>query len=72
MKDWIFDHLIEVLIVAAILVLIVGVPLLDRAACTAKWEGSGTNSKWGLLSGCMVRRADGTWIPSENMRDVSQ
>ena len=72
MLRWIKFYLPEVLIVAAICAVLIGVPLLDRAACASKWEGSGMKSKWGVLSGCMVQRKDGTWIPEKNMRDVSQ
>ncbi len=65
-------NLTELLIGAFIAALLIGTTLLDRSMCAAKWEGSGMNSKWGVLSGCMVQRKDGTWIPEKNMRHVSQ
>jgi hypothetical protein len=40
------------------------------ASCSAQWEGSGMRTKWGPVSGCLVRRADGAWIPSGAFRDV--
>lgn len=42
---------------------------LERYACSTKWEESGFQSRFGIVSGCLVKQKDGRWIPSENYRE---
>lgn len=44
--------------------------LLDRASCYARWEGSGRNHEWGVMSGCRVSDKNGHLIPAANIRDM--
>jgi hypothetical protein len=39
-------------------------------ACTAKWEGSGMKTNYGVLSGCRVQLKDGRWMPATNVREA--
>jgi len=41
---------------------------LSAASCHAKFEGSGLQSDWGIISGCRVNAPGQGWIPSENYR----
>lgn len=65
--DWRF----EMIVLACFL--LVGL-LLKAAAgwasCVPRWEQSGMRVEWGPISGCLVQRHDGTWIPSENLREI--
>jgi len=38
--------------------------------CQAKWGRSGMATEFGVLSGCQIKRADGTWIPADSYREV--
>ncbi len=69
MEDFIFDNLGK-LIFAVVVGLLAFALWVDNASCHAKWESSGHATKWGLMSGCQVRRDDGTWIPSDAVRET--
>lgn len=61
-----------VFLIAGICVILFGlVAWIDSASCSSKWEGSGLESKWGPLSGCLVKWPDGRWLPSDVIRDIS-
>jgi hypothetical protein len=69
MDDEVKISLIAFLIVAA---LYVGITYVSgTVSCGNRWERSGHNSEYGLFQGCLVERADGTWIPEDAVRDVS-
>jgi len=40
-------------------------------SCPAKWEASGLSAEFKVLSGCMVKRKDGTIVPEKAIRDIS-
>lgn len=44
---------------------------LASYTCHAQWERSGLNVEWGLVSGCMVQRRDGTWVPADAVRELT-
>ncbi len=64
------DFFIMVVFPAA--VLIGGAMWLDSASCESRWKGSGMQTSWGPLQGCLVKRKDGTWVPDKMMRDINQ
>lgn len=43
---------------------------LAALSCKARWEGSGLQSSWGPVKGCLVRLPDGRWIPDDRVRDI--
>lgn len=51
-------------------ILYVGLVKLSDASCSAMWEGSGVESKYTVLSGCLIKLNDGAWIPAENYREL--
>lgn len=42
----------------------------ESVACRAKWEDSGFKSDYGFFKGCVIQLEDGTWIPSDNYREI--
>ena len=65
------NDLIPLLIyLSMLLVLMVIGAVFAKYQCTARWEDSGMRSRWGPIPGCRVKRDDGKWIPSENLRDM--
>lgn len=67
-SDW---H-IELIVAACFLLLgLLLTAAAGWASCLPRWEHSGMRAKWGPLTGCLVQRHDGTWIPSENLREVA-
>ena len=44
--------------------------LYENAACQSHWERSGLRAEWGVIQGCMVQRADGTWVPAGAIRGI--
>ena len=70
MEEFIFNNFGKV-IFAAVVVLLGFALWADSASCHAKWGNSGHATKWGLIAGCQVRRDDGTWIPSDAMRETN-
>lgn len=43
-------------------------------SCHSKWEDSGHDTRYGIMSGCRVQLEDGTWVPEQrliNMRNAS-
>jgi hypothetical protein len=59
-----------VFIVAVIVALLGGVAMLKSKQCTSQWADSGMAHYWRPLSGCMIQRKDGTWIPAKTYREV--
>ena len=59
---------------AAIVLVVFGSALGIAAAkiqCTSQWAESGHPSRYDYLGGCMVQRANGTWVPARAIRDIS-
>lgn len=70
-KPGLVDLLVPLAVYAVIGLLLVAIACsLQWASCSARWENSGMHSKWGPIAGCRVQRGNGTWIPSENLRDM--
>lgn len=42
----------------------------DSASCRSKWEASNMQSRWSIMTGCVIQQKDGTWIPAENYREM--
>ena len=38
--------------------------------CFGQWSDSGMPVRWKVIGGCQVQRADGTWIPTNALRDL--
>jgi hypothetical protein len=58
-------------IVACLFAGIIGLAILVASyKCQAKWELSGFTSSYGPWQGCLIRMANGVWIPAENYRDI--
>lgn len=70
MEDFVFDNFGKLVVLAIAVLLVAGV-MLDRHTCLSKWNDSGMQARWGMVFGCQVKRSDGTWIPTENLREVS-
>lgn len=66
------DVLGILLLVAAVVVMILGVIGLEAYGCRSRWADSGIKSDYRLPGGCMVQRKDGTWWPEKAIRDVGQ
>ncbi|WP_374607173.1 hypothetical protein [Thermomonas sp.] len=65
------QRLIALAVYTVIFLILVAISVITSSAgCWARWEDSGMRSKWGPIAGCRVQRADGKWIPSENLRDM--
>lgn len=45
---------------------------LSRIECRSQWENSGLASDWGPIKGCLIRTADGHWIPAGRCREFGQ
>lgn len=45
--------------------------IVNVVGCTNRWEETGYKSKYGITSGCMVQRTNGTWVPEKMLRDVN-
>jgi len=67
-SDW---HIELILAACFLLVGLLLTAAAGWASCVPRWERSGMRVEWGPISGCLVQRQDGTWIPSENLRDVA-
>lgn len=39
----------------------------DSASCSARWNASGLETQWGVMSGCVVKTPKG-WMPEANYR----
>lgn len=39
--------------------------------CRARWEESGTRSRFQIFAGCQVQTAAGKWIPDDRIRDLN-
>jgi prepilin-type N-terminal cleavage/methylation domain-containing protein len=63
--------LIEVAIVIAILAILISIPVLNVAGCTARWENSGMQSRWSFLSQCQVSKDGKTWMPERSYRSIT-
>jgi hypothetical protein len=48
-----------------------GVVALNAWQCEERWIGSGYTSKYTFATGCRIQRADGTWVPEKNLRDIN-
>jgi hypothetical protein len=69
---WAITIVIFLAMLAAVVVPLMGlVYWVKSSKCEARWERSGLQSDYGLWQGCMVRRLDGTWVPADNVRDLS-
>ena len=44
--------------------------LPDRISCDSRWSASGYETKFGIMSGCIVQ-VKGRWIPEKAVRNVS-
>jgi hypothetical protein len=56
------------------LVLLIGMvqctAIPDRISCHSRWSASGYETKFGVMSGCIVQ-VKGRWIPENAVRDIS-
>lgn len=69
MRDW--TGLWLVLIAAAIVAFMFGVLIWYQSiACHSQWSDSKFAVKFGVMSGCRIQLADGSWIPASNYREL--
>ena len=61
-----------VAVVGAVCLMLLGAIWLADMGCEARWKDSGMNSYYTLISGCLVQRTDGTWVPATAIRDIGQ
>ena len=54
---------------AAFAAIIALVAMLDKATCYSKSSAMGLDSRWGVLTGCMVK-VDGRYVPLDAIRYV--
>jgi prepilin-type N-terminal cleavage/methylation domain-containing protein len=64
-------ELIEALIVLAVVAILALVIISPFYACPTQWEKAGLRAEFTFLTGCMVQRKDGTWIPAKALRDIN-
>ncbi len=64
------DAEIVVIIIAIVALLFISW-VVRVVGCDNRWEESGYKSKYGITSGCMVQRTNGTWVPEKMLRDVN-
>ena len=62
----------SVAVVAVFSLMMLGASWLADMGCEARWKDSGMNSYYTLISGCLVQRTDGTWVPATAIRDIGQ
>ena len=63
----------DILYAAMVFVAFIGVAMwLDARSCGAQWSSSGMAHSWGPIQGCMIQRADKTWIPDKAYREVTR
>lgn len=56
---------------AAALLVVLGVSyVIGDLKCSARWRDSGYEHRYGLVSGCQVKRPNGTWAPAASMREL--
>jgi hypothetical protein len=73
MKDFLAAVAFLCLLVLAFVLTVVPLSYaLGSAECEAKWANSGMPSRYGFFAGCTVQRADGSWIPAQAYREISQ
>jgi hypothetical protein len=43
----------------------------SKIDCYSKWEQSGFQIQYGLMSGCLIKSSEkSNWIPADNYREV--
>ena len=61
-------------IIFGMLMLLFGVVALanwaESISCREKWADSTFKSDYGFFKGCVIQLEDGTWIPSDNYREI--
>jgi prepilin-type N-terminal cleavage/methylation domain-containing protein len=60
--------LIEALIVAAIVGILIWLPVGAYLTCSAKGKAMGLRTDWGPIQGCIIEHEPGQWVPLENFR----
>ena len=63
---------VEYCILFFMVLIVLGGPYVIEKACRERWQQSGMKAEWGLLKGCVVQRADGTWIPDSAYREIER
>lgn len=65
------DEGVTLVLGLVVLLIILGVVCaVASLSCKARWEGSGLQSSWGPMQGCLVRLPDGRWIPDDRLREI--
>ena len=60
--------LIEAAIVAAIIGILIWIPVGASMTCSAKAKAMKIRSDWGPIQGCMIEPKPGQWVPLQNYR----
>lgn len=60
--------LTEAVTVAAIIGILVSIPVGASMSCGSKAKAMNMRSDWGPIQGCMIETKPGQWTPIENYR----
>ena len=60
--------LIDWLIVAAIVGILIFIPIGASMSCSAKGKAMNIRSDWGPIQGCIIEPKPGQWVPLQNYR----
>lgn len=61
----------EAVIVLAIIAILISIPYVSNAECTAKASRIGFAYEWTFFGGCMIEERKGAWIPLGNYRRIA-
>lgn len=69
------DATVYMVVIVAVLVLLAAIfgvsKWSESVSCSSRWEDSRHAVRWGLMSGCQIQLADGSWVPSSAYREVA-
>lgn len=75
MLEFMDDHpllaIILLMFFCAFILLGIGMKL-DQVGCQSRREKSGFDVSWGVMQGCLIRLANGKWIPEDRYREIAQ
>jgi hypothetical protein len=63
-QDWI----VALACILVFVTLACGILVIAEVSCTRRWEASGFQTRWGVMSGCLVKTGD-RWIPDDALRE---
>ena len=71
MEKYMNDGIIILLVFVSIIGgLILGVDYLSFVTCEKQWANSGFNSKYTIMTGCMIEVQKDKWIPDTSYREI--